>query len=463
MVATVHRARLTPNAAAGSAAVPAPCQRRPDVFRHPLLENPPVGSTDLPIQTRRLQALEHAARQLCSSCPVRQECLREAVLQADPGGYAAATTRQDRRLIRQRLGVGTPQGDLAVPVDLRHRNPEELDAVLGVLAPVRSTRPDRPGLLPVIPSQKTHPPSEVSMTAPAGDRISFPFDDPVRAVREAVLAPLLRAARPTLEAAVQLGAMLAHAPSAGLTPAFLDTCREALRRLTAWDAGTGGDAPATDGGLTGSVSVELATSDPITALRQEVFEPLLRRLLASIDRVEEVMPVLVNAPGRNGDPRAADLAGLRAALRALAEQIAAYGSVGAPRSPSAPPVGADPHEPFRPARPEPVRSPGPGGHVRAVPVARGSVEPSVGGVVRVLRPPTSLRRAVERTVASFPGPFTVRDVLLALPPEVFQESGKSVSNVLSAMVKSGRLLRVSRGTYTSAAPAPSGDGTVPRS
>ncbi|MFF9911899.1 WhiB family transcriptional regulator [Streptomyces sp. NPDC013457] len=417
----------------GTAAAPLPCHRRPDIFRHPLLENPPVSAAELPIQGRRLQALAHAARQLCASCPVRRECLRDSVLRPDPGGYLAGTTEQDRRLIRRRLGIGTPHGDLTAPVDPRQGAvglgegfDAELEAVLDAFAPGRTSRSSRPrtqgrpGPRSVVPPQKTHHVAEESMAAPAGERITFALDDPVLAVQNAVLTPLLLATLPALEASERLAGMLAHAPSAGLAPELAASCRRARLALEAWRAELTEDVPrlAADTGLVGSVSVELATSDPITALRQDLFEPLLRRVSDSTARIEEVMSVLMTGQedaadtGRSGRALLADL---RSALRELAAHIAAYGAV-APTS--VPPVGSH------------------GG-------------PDVGGaVVRALHPSTSLRQAVDRAVASFPGPFTARDVLLALPPEVYQESAKSISNVLSALVKSGRLQRVSRGTYT---------------
>ncbi|MER7957558.1 hypothetical protein [Streptomyces sp. NPDC096030] len=255
------------------------------------------------------------------------------------------------------------------------------------------------------------------MAAPTGDRITFALDDPVLAVRNAVLTPLLLAALPALEAAERLAGMLAHAPSAGLAPELAASCRGARISLEAWRAELADDAPRlpADTGLVGSVSVELATSDPITALRQDLFEPLLRRVSDSIARIEEVMSVLDT--GQSPDAGTAGrtpttLAVLRAALRELAARIEAYESV----APAAAP------------------------RLRAV-----------DGGVAVVRPfptTTSLRQAVDGAVASFPGPFTARDVLLALPPEVYQETAKSISNVLSALVKSGRLRRVSRGTYT---------------
>ncbi|MGW6565420.1 WhiB family transcriptional regulator [Streptomyces sp. NPDC054975] len=429
MVTTARRTRPAPPISTAAAAASLPCRRRPDIFRHPLLENPPVAAAELPLQGRRAQALAHAARQLCASCPLQQECLRDAVLRPDPGGYLAGTTEQDRRLIRRQLGIGTPHGDLTEPVDLRRRG-AELDAVLEAFAPRQKSqlgtqparRAARPGpRLPAIPPQKTHHVAEVSMAVPAGERITFPLDDPVLAVQKAVLTPLLHAALPAVEATEQLAGMLAHVPAAGLTPELAEACRRARRCLETWRAECADDAPRlpADTGLVGSVSVELATSDPITALRQDLFEPLLRRVSESIVRIESVMSVLDSTERKENDGAAktATLGEIRVSLRELGARIQAY-------------EGG-------------LTSPVP--RLRAV--AGGDSRDARDAVVRALPPTTSLRQAVDRVVVSFPGPFTARDVLLALPPEVFQESAKSISNLLSAMVKSGRLRRVSRGTY----------------
>ncbi|MEU6285251.1 type IV toxin-antitoxin system AbiEi family antitoxin domain-containing protein [Streptomyces sp. NPDC047028] len=70
----------------------------------------------------------------------------------------------------------------------------------------------------------------------------------------------------------------------------------------------------------------------------------------------------------------------------------------------------------------------------------------------------SIRAAVEQAVAAFPGPFSARDVLRVLPAGVYGDPSKTISNVLSTLVKSGRLQRVSRGTYAGVPdPAEPGD------
>lgn len=53
-----------------------------------------------------------------------------------------------------------------------------------------------------------------------------------------------------------------------------------------------------------------------------------------------------------------------------------------------------------------------------------------------------------RTVATFPGAFSAGDVLHLMPPSRYGATSKTISNILSTLVKSGQLERVSRGTYT---------------
>ncbi|MFJ5808013.1 WhiB family transcriptional regulator [Streptomyces sp. NPDC093093] len=468
MVTTAHRTPPASVQAVGSATL-LPCQRRPDIFGQPLLTNPPANVTGPPLQTRRRQALIHAARQLCSSCPLWAECMRNSVARSDPGGYAGATTPQDRRWIRRKIGIGDAQGRLG-PLPDGGGRPVEVAVVLDAFDALREYWASRPALasagssatgtragpgsdtrtdeahrvaasgLPHVGQQRvtrvnTH---EVSMAAPAGERITFSLDDPARAIQRAVLGPLVVSMLPTLDVTEQVAAMLARVPTAGLRPQLLDALRETRRCLDAWHTASGDEVayrPA-GSGLTGSVSVELATRDPLSALRQDIFEPLLHRLAESIRRIEVLTAALSAAPdGDTADgntPRVPGVAAVHTALCELGAHIEQY--------------AADAPLPQVPAWPQ-------GGTRRDTPLR--SVPNHASGSVSPPAPSStpSLRQAVEQAVTSLPGPFTGRDVLLALPPGSYQDPAKSVSNALSAMAKSGRLLRVSRGMYAVAAPS----------
>ncbi|MFD3805896.1 MULTISPECIES: hypothetical protein [unclassified Streptomyces] len=276
------------------------------------------------------------------------------------------------------------------------------------------------------------------MAAPAGERITFSLDDPARAIQKAVLGPLVVSMLPTLEVTEQIAAMLVRVPAAGLGPQLLDALRETRRRLGAWHTAAGGEVPyrPAGSGLTGSVSVELATRDPLGALRQDIFEPLLHRLAESIRHIEVLTAALNAAPdGEAPDgnaPHGPELGAVHTALCELGARIEQYAA-------DAPPAQAPgrPHDGAR--RNTPLRS---------VPdTASGSVPTPASCST------PSLRQAVEQAVTSLPGPFTGRDVLLALPAGSYQDPAKSVSNALSAMAKSGRLLRISRGMYAVASPS----------
>ncbi|MFF0552704.1 WhiB family transcriptional regulator [Streptomyces sp. NPDC004311] len=466
MVTTVRTAPPT-GVQTASSSVLLPCQRRPDIFGQPLLTNPPVGrAAGPPLQTRRLQALTHAARQLCSSCPLWAECLRDAVVQSDPGGYAAATTRQDRRWIRRRIGIGDAQGRLSPRRESGRRaaDVEDLLVLQGFQA-LQEYRANRPALsaagpvAAVVPADaavngKAHRSTarsepqtgqqqvnthEVSMAAPAGERIGFSLDDPARAIQKAVLGPVLRSVLPTLEVTGLVAAMLVRMPTAGIRPEMCEALGEARRCLEEWRAATGDDLTSLpeSNGLTGSVSVELAASDPLSALRQDIFEPLLHRLAESIRRIE-VLTAVLSTPADSGDPGAdtpygPELAAVHASLGVLGTHIEQY-AAGTPRSAYADRFRAagGPYDPQLRSVPDPV----PGSALPYTPL-----------------PALSLRRAVEEAVTSFPGAFTARDVLMALPRGTYRDAAKSVSNALSALARSGRLLRVSRGTYAVASPS----------
>lgn len=450
-----------------------PCQRRPDIFEEPLLEHPPAGAPELPFRMRRSQALTHAARQLCFSCPLWAECLQDSVVRSDPGGYAAATTEQDRRWIRRWLQIGDSLGRLTATAAASGGRGEAVEAaaVLDAFSALQEHRTRRsygPGS-GAVPAQRQDPAQHFpadrrqradtdevpKMAAPAlsGERITYSLDDPALAIQKTVLGPLARATLHILKVTEQLAGMLALTPSAAVAPELLAAVGRTRLSLDSWRAAADDDAAyeVADSGLTGSVSIELATSDPVAALRQDIFEPLLRRLADSLQRVEAITAVLVSAAGTADAPDPA-------------------------ADPHVPDPAAVPHGPELAAVLEAVRelrshldryqaaAPRPRDHAQGPAAAlRGDAYPqntaagaagSAGGTGSWSAP--SLRRAVETAVSSFPGHFTGRDVVRALPPGAYPDAGKSVSNALSAMVKSGRLLRISRGTYT-AGPTPTGE------
>ncbi|MET8293658.1 WhiB family transcriptional regulator [Streptomyces sp. NPDC005180] len=446
MVKTALRSRPAPLLPA--TATPLPCQRRPDIFGEPLLEHPPAGAPQLPFRTRRSQALTHAARQLCFSCPVWAECLQDSVIRSDPGGYAAATTEQDRRWIRRRLHIGDSRGRLTASASAGGRGEAvEAAAVLDAFSALQEHRTRRSygSGLGAVPAQRQqaapHVPADrrqrartdeepkMAAAALSGERIAYSLDDPALAIQKTVLGPLAGATLHILKVTEQLAGMLALTPSAAPAPELLGAVSRTRLSLESWREAAGDRTPYAAGGgeLTGSVSIELATCDPVAALRQDIFEPLLRRLADCLHRVDAITGLLVPAADADADaaadgpapvPYGPELAAVREAVRELAAQLERYETV-VPRSQDHGAGHEVPHD----------------AHPRAFTGAAGAGA-------------TSLRRAVEAAVASFPGHFTGRDVVRALPPGVYQDAGKSVSNALSAMVKSGRLLRVSRGTYT---------------
>ncbi|MDX2679452.1 WhiB family transcriptional regulator [Streptomyces sp. NY05-11A] len=451
-----------------------PCQRRPDVFQHPLLE----ASTDIPDaspdaspeQRHQHLVLLRTARDLCASCPLWAECLQDAVAHAEPYGYAAATTLEDRRWIRRALAIGDPNGNLpthstdgpaSTPgtgtgpgsgdasrrlLRLRSRTTDaaarhadgrglpELEQVLDAFDARQEQLASYQRQLPAIPRQlhehtvthgthrhphpHAHPEcrSEDMPAAESGQRIAFSYEDPAQAVRQALLAPLVRSALPALDSLGQVVTMLASVPGGDIAPELPDNLR-AVRKAVEALAPEGGQGsgscdpavPATDTNnpfraLTGSVSVELATTDPVAALRRDFLEPLLRELASSLANIEKVATML--AATSDGDE--VHLQPIRTALQGIRAHLPH------PASPS----GATTAGTARQSTPLPAHTAAP-----------------------------SIRSAVETAVSTFPGPFSARDVLRALPPGIYGDPSKTISNVLSALVKSGRLQRLARGTY----------------
>ncbi|GGV05360.1 hypothetical protein GCM10010260_48150 [Streptomyces filipinensis] len=441
-----HRGPYIPDAAL-------PCRRRPDVFQHPLLERPPEtaeASGGPPEQRRQQLVLLRTARDLCASCPLWAECLQDAVAYADPYGYAAATTLGDRRRLRRALGIGDASGDLPARVAdgaddqsrrlarLRSRTAETirrpsehglptLDQILDAFDLLQDEPPHAqgPGLFPNGPAQpahgaarptrSAHEPGRAGHTesgnedmaaAGAGQRIAFSYEDPAQAVRQTLLGPLVRSTLPALASLEQFLAMLACLPGSEVRP-------EALGEVRAVHAAVASLVPEADDGdsapvaflLSGSVSVELATKDPVAALRRDVLGPLLRELADGLGNIEKVATMLAATTDADEDR----LTTIRTALHKLRAHL-----------PHPAPDGPTTHGTGTAATPEPRRRP--------------ATAPSI-------------RAAVERAVEAFPGPFSARDIRRALPPGVYGDPSKTISNVLSTLVKAGRLQRLSRGTY----------------
>ncbi|WP_051865938.1 type IV toxin-antitoxin system AbiEi family antitoxin domain-containing protein [Streptomyces griseus] len=245
--------------------------------------------------------------------------------------------------------------------------------------------------------------------AESGQRIAFSYEDPAQAVRQALLGPLIRCALPALISLETLVTMLTRVPGGDVTPEALRevrAVRTAVESLLPEGAVSPQEADTSPRALTGSVSLELATSDPVTALRRDFVEPLLRELSASLANIEKVAAML--AAASDGEDEA-HLEAIRTALHGIRAHL-----------------------------PNPA------------PTGRTTTATGTATVVGPGRRPAtapSIRAAVEAAVATFPGPFSARDVLRALPPGVYGDPSKTISNVLSALVKSGRLQRLARGTY----------------
>ena len=93
-----------------------PCVKFASLFQNPLLEDETSVETAADIRTQA--ALTAHAAKLCGECPLRAQCLTEAVVSYDVAGFVAGTTEPQRREIRARL-------DITV-------EPEDLDSFAGV-------------------------------------------------------------------------------------------------------------------------------------------------------------------------------------------------------------------------------------------------------------------------------------------------------------------------------------------
>ncbi len=443
------------------------CQRRPDVFQHPLLEDARPTPEESASQRRHHLVLLHTARDLCASCPLWAECLQDAITHAEPYGYTAATTAEDRRWIRRRLGIGDENGDLpsrdttrtactSAPWRLArlrsravgsapYRPPGDQDSpkleqildTFDMLQEQRKRQQDllKEGQTEVSASARTRPDIPSRTEAPlegrdedpmagvdSGQRIAFSLADPAEAVRQAVLGPLVRSALPAVLSVEQVAAMLTRVPGGDVAPETLNSIRDLRAVLTSMlptDDGPSVDSDGTEKAnapslLTGSVGVKLAMTDPVAALRRDFLRPLLRDLLLPLANIEKVATMLTVTADGNRDLRLETVRTALHELRAFLSRIdTSCSPVGSGSQPSASrgddPIDAEPRD-----------------HPTST---------------------SSVRAAVVRTVATFSGAFSAGDVLRLIPPSRYGATSKTVSNILSTLVKSGQLERVSRGTY----------------
>lgn len=101
-----------------SATVTAACSVLPEVFQHPLLEEPPTSAART-AERRQHADLVATASAACHACPLIATCLYRAVVEHDVAGFVGGTTVRQRGEIRRRLGVSV--------------RPESFDTLAGVL------------------------------------------------------------------------------------------------------------------------------------------------------------------------------------------------------------------------------------------------------------------------------------------------------------------------------------------
>lgn len=72
-----------------------------------------IGNDDIWFPERGATA--KPARAICAQCPVRNQCLQDALQNDDSWGIRAGLTPLERRKLRHQLGVGQPSGRVGRP------------------------------------------------------------------------------------------------------------------------------------------------------------------------------------------------------------------------------------------------------------------------------------------------------------------------------------------------------------
>jgi hypothetical protein len=116
---------LTPNRPVAN------CVELASLFQNPLLEDPIPANAPAAVR-RRYTTLVNQAEDVCSSCPLIEGCLYQAVVEQDVAGYVAGTTPAQRAAIRARLNATVEPEDfdtLAGVVGGRHRQVDHDEVV----------------------------------------------------------------------------------------------------------------------------------------------------------------------------------------------------------------------------------------------------------------------------------------------------------------------------------------------
>lgn len=156
------------------------CVANKDLFQDSLVEEPPTSSA--PAATRRRYAgMVRQAESVCSSCPLMQSCLYDAVVKYDVDGFCGGTTRKERQEMRSLLGVTV--------------TPEDFDTLAGVTARHRQVDHDE-----VVRLRNANPHESLEMLAHRlGCSLSTVKRHLRKARNQAKVTPIRKAQRPSIE------------------------------------------------------------------------------------------------------------------------------------------------------------------------------------------------------------------------------------------------------------------------
>jgi len=104
------------------------CVANSALFNHPLLEDAQSALSPALRHTRAV--LTTRASALCATCPMRRQCLYDAVVRYDVAGIVAGTTPSVRTAIRERLGWRVPAENLDTLLGLANSHHADHDQIV---------------------------------------------------------------------------------------------------------------------------------------------------------------------------------------------------------------------------------------------------------------------------------------------------------------------------------------------